>query len=215
MRYLSPDADAVNLENVLLYNVGQGSVGHLMGRGVICRRLRSPDRLHHVSYDLTPGPQADLALNEVVGHVDVSWDGPPPRTAGQWWCRLRAHAQVRPAPLDRFALRVVIGGPDLTGTRLAGLMKSLLDGLVACFHAHDGGHRAELQPLLAELPDATWPLLCDRSSAVLGTRAVVRPYRRGLAWNPADDHCDAFQVQLTPARTWSLRAALGPSPHTG
>ncbi len=109
----------------------------------------------------------------------------------------------------------MIGGPDLTGTRLAGLMKSLLDGLVACFHAHDGSHRSELQPLLAEPPAATWPLLCDRSTAVLDTRALVRPYRQRLAWNPADDRCDAFQVQLTPARTWSLRAALGPSPLTG
>src|SRR4051812_38704168 len=51
--YATPDDGFADLENVLLYNIGSGSYSHLCRRGLVCRRVRSADRLHHVRYRLT------------------------------------------------------------------------------------------------------------------------------------------------------------------
>jgi hypothetical protein len=47
--YWAPDDGLVDLENVLLYNVGQGCFSHLLDGGLYCRRLVSGDARHHVT----------------------------------------------------------------------------------------------------------------------------------------------------------------------
>jgi hypothetical protein len=48
--YAAPEPASVELENVLLYNVGSGCYSHLALNGVICRRTVSHDGLHHMTY---------------------------------------------------------------------------------------------------------------------------------------------------------------------
>jgi hypothetical protein len=113
-------------------------------------------------------------------------------------------------PLQTFSVDTTITGPQLTGARLANLIKPMLDGLVSCLHAHDGSNPDVLRSHLEALgpPDQLWQQLTDSSTAILGTRPLIRPYRKGIIWNPGDDLCHAFRIATDPAPTWSLHAVI-------
>src|SRR5438477_11303645 len=73
---------------------------------------------------------------------------------------------------ELFTMDVTIAGPQASGTRLANLIKPMLDGLVSCFHAHDGSHPDRLRPHLATLGpvEVIWQQLLDQSTALIGVR---------------------------------------------
>jgi hypothetical protein len=48
--YAAPEPAFVDLENVLLYNVGSGCYSHLTHEGIVCRRTVSDDCLHPIKY---------------------------------------------------------------------------------------------------------------------------------------------------------------------
>jgi hypothetical protein len=81
----------------------------------------------------------------VVGQLHADLSLGVPAVAGQWWATLRPHMAVLSVQdVKEFVLDVMLAGPGFTGTRLAGMAKSLLDGLVCCFHVHDASMQAEL-----------------------------------------------------------------------
>ncbi len=206
--YATPDQGFVDLENVLLYNVGQGCISHLLDDGLSCRRITSPDGLHHVRYQVAGLPGQSTAVP--VGHVDSTWQGPLPISVAEWWAQLRpgTRAAAMQEELPRFDLDVTLTGPGLSGVRMGGALKSLLDGLVACFNAHDGSNHDRLADLIfvSGPGDTTWRSLCDTSTALLGVRPLIRTYRGGLAWNPADERCDAFTIRPSSSERWALQA---------
>lgn len=209
--YEAPDDTLVDVENVLVYNVGLAGFAPLIGAGLTCRRGRSVDQRHHVRYrvvDSAPHPGHELVVGEVVAELGQAL----PKTAGEWWRRLRPYAVSQPGRrVGVFAVDVLLSGPNPTGTRVMNLIKPMLDGLISCFHVHDGSHVDQLQVALAGLgPVAeTWQRLTDPSTAVLGVRSLVRPYRNGVAWNPADDRCHAFRIRSQRSDRWSIHAQIG------
>jgi hypothetical protein len=210
-KYLAAAPAAADLENVLLYNIGMASFGPLIAGGITCLRHRSTDSRHHVRYQVTRAVP-DPGGRQILGMITADLGSALPRSAGQWWAALRPHtsAAFRRALGAAVTADVVLTGPALTGVRLANLIKPMLDGLIACFHAHDGGNADGLRAGLAGLgpAPAVWELLTDPSTAVLGVRPLVRPYRDGIAWNPADDLCSGFRIRIEQAGRWTLRAAL-------
>jgi hypothetical protein len=52
-----------------------------------------------------------------------------------------------------------------------------------------------------------------------GVRPLIRPYRHAIAWNPADERCQAFRIRAHRAAHWSIHAAVAvandPSMPTG
>jgi hypothetical protein len=65
--YDSPNEASVDVENVLLYNVGMAAFGPLVGAGVTCRRGRSADARHHMftAWLMTFPTQADYGRRSV------------------------------------------------------------------------------------------------------------------------------------------------------
>jgi hypothetical protein len=190
-----------------------GRVRTLVGAGVTCRRGRSSDACHHVSYRLVDEVPDPDPIWPPVGEVVADLGETLPRSAGNWWARLRPHTVAPGAAglrIDAFTVDVTLSGPDIRGTRMSNLIKSMLDGLVSCFHVHDGSHGDRLWPLATWLgpPAETWQWLTNPSAAILGVRPLVRPYRQGTFWNPADDRCRAFRIRSRPADHWSLRAQV-------
>jgi hypothetical protein len=214
--YDAPDNAFVDVENVLLYNLGAGAYGHLLGPGLVCRRGSSTDGRHHVRYTLASSiPDPDPEATVVVGEIDADLGGRLPRTPGEWWMRLRPRTTIRigktmARPVaDSFVLDLSVVGPDLPGRRAAGTVKALIDGVVSCFHAHDGSESDVLLPRLTSLGcDHAWQLVCDPYSAVLGVRPLVRPHGKGIAWNPADERCHAFRVAFFHGTRWKVQAQL-------
>ncbi|MGW7258707.1 hypothetical protein [Streptomyces sp. NPDC054834] len=214
--YDAPDDAFVDVENVLLYNIGAGSYGHLLGPGLVCRRGSSTDGRHHVRYTLASSiPDPDPEATVVIGGIDADLGAQLPRSPGEWWMRLRPRTTTRtgrPAAnrvADSFVLDLSVAGPDLPGRRAAGTVKALINGVVSCFHAHDGSESDVLLPRLTSLEcDDAWGLVCEPSSAVLGVRPLLRPHGKGIAWNPADGRCHAFRIAFVYDTRWKVRAEL-------
>lgn len=201
--YASPDDSFVDVENVLLYNVGSASLSPLMAGGVVCSRIPSANELHHVSYSVVPSlPDPDPLATDTLATLEATvarW----PSSAGAWWTLLRPGAERVASDTHeaQFCVDVTLTGPDLRGTRVAGMVKSLLDGAISALHAHDGSGRTVLLERLRALgePEHAWQQLVNVETAVLGRRTLVRPYRDGVAWNPADDRCTSFRFATAQA----------------
>jgi hypothetical protein len=88
-RYLAPNNDFVDVENVLLYNVGTGVFAPLMRGGLTCRREASPEARHHVTYQVVDSPP-DPGGGAVIGRINGDLTTGPRRTAGRWWAQLRS-----------------------------------------------------------------------------------------------------------------------------
>jgi hypothetical protein len=214
-RYDAPDDGLVDVENVLLYNVGMATFGPLVDAGLTCGRGRSTDGLHHVQYEIVDEPP-DPGGAAPVARVTADLGTVPPATVGQWWARLRSSTVAIGAPLgdtDWFTLDVTITGPSATGRRVANLVKPMLDGWVSALHVHDASNRDALLPHLAAFgaPATVWAQLVEPHVAVLGTRRLVRLSKTDIAWNPADHRCQAFRIRVGHAPRWTFQATLRPA----
>lgn len=178
--YATPDEDFADLENVLLYNVGSGSYSHLTRRGMICRRVKSADEFHRVSYtvtDRTEWPEFSGRLLATAS-LEEPARGQTPLT---WWFALRQRFQAQSDLLHQgqFAITVEVG-VGWHGGQLSSMLKPFLDGLISALHVHDGSSRERITTALggAGAGGRLWNLLNDPAIAILSPRRLVRPTGR-------------------------------------
>jgi len=219
----------VDLENVVLYNVGSRYLRHLVRRGVIIER----------SYIIAAGPAVDLAHHLRYEAVDTeagflhwttgdrlgSFSGvhTPRMKCAPLWAAIRTQAdppdRTYAAPVP-FVLRVRVRCPrtaNLEARSLPELVKDLLDGLVSAYHSHgphdpDSEAAARLAAKGLELPAPVAAVLADPAWAALGPRRLVhlRP-TGGVAWSPADDLCVAADIRFaqgTVSDQWEVDGEL-------
>lgn len=225
--YSSTSTDFCDAENVLLYNVGMSSFGRLTERGVTFERAHlvppcpvplSGPALHHVRY-ATQATEAFLHWR-VTDEV-ASWEAPAPVRMGKavgWWWATRTGSRVTTAgdlANQPYGLHVQIGGLRRT---TASVLKPMLDGIIAGFHRDGSPSDEAVERLASDIGEIEGLVRAQltASDAALGSRVVVRPFRDGLQWNPADDLCVACRVDnVGPSGPSVVRGrllALAPSP---
>ena len=218
--YASPSSDFCDAENVLLYNVGMSAFSHVLREGVAFERrfapppspapLSGPALPHHLyssSTELTtPHWRRDTEV--------VSWSSSLPAKltkAADWWWTTRASdrtVSIREHLSQRFALDLRVGGLNRP---LGGVLKPMLDGIIAAFHRDLAADRESVTRLAQHLqqPEAEVVRELATEDAPLGTRVLVRPFRDGLQWNPADDLCVACRVEVRDdSRTRAVEGQL-------
>jgi hypothetical protein len=118
-----------------------------------------------------------------------------------WWSMRTAGTTklLSSAVGAHLGLRVRVGRGSGSGRSLFNLMKPLLDGVVSAFHVHDGSNDTEVAKRLSAAikADLTRILECltEESWGLLGRRVLVRPYRNGVFWNPADERLVAVVIE--------------------
>ena len=204
--YSSASTDLCDAENVLLYNVGMSSFGRLTERGVTferadvvppCPVTLSAPALHHVRY--TTGSDTTFVHWQPADEV-AAWEASPPRrpdkAAEWWWATRRGSRRATGHDLtgQPYGLRIEIGG---LGRSTASILKPMLDGIIASFHRDESLGDEAVTRLAAQLRGAEDDVRAQLTApdAALGSRELVRPYRDGLQWNPADDLCVACTVE--------------------
>jgi len=193
--YAPPEPAFVDLENVLLYNIGSGCYSHLAREGVICRRTLSNDGLHHVSYVSTEETALLVPSGTIIARGQLT--SMPIRNApAHWWFSFRRQLEADGNRPFAGQFGVVADAGLAWRGGLAPSVKSLLDGLVAALHVHDGSHHERVVSALNDLGDGErlWGLLNNREIAVLGERRLARPHGDKIAWNPADERCGHFAL---------------------
>lgn len=224
------DRSAFDAENVLFYNLGQRAFASIADHGLRFERLHaapppcpvaleSDPRYFHL---YTPAPvDAGYLHWSPAGRV-ASWQD---ATCGSRVADLSLasvwHAVKRTAvTIDTdatasgpLAMRLVLSGS--MPCRLAGCIKSLLDGAISALHSHDGRANDVVVPRLAAqlgLPDEdVEALLMDRSREVMGRIRLLAPSGSGVQWYPRDDLLVAGELRRKSShvsRGWMLSGEL-------
>lgn len=189
--YASTQPGFADAENVLFYNVGEGTFKHLAQRGMRFERsFQSAGAVypHHNSYQLTDSACFHCwePVQELVSFVDVPLP-PRPKLKHAWLAlQTAATVQVRAGlePGQAFGLSLKITTPE--PVNLAAWIKPLFDGVICAFHRYDGPdiHETLAREIGVSPPQARALLASDRLN-VLGARRVVYPRGSGVQWNPA------------------------------
>ncbi|HUP86846.1 MAG TPA: hypothetical protein VM143_14405 [Acidimicrobiales bacterium] len=204
--YSSASTDFCDAENVLLYNVGMSSFGRLTEHSVTfershlvptCPEPLSGPALHHLRYTT----QSDTTfLHWQIGAEIAAVETATPRRvdkAADWWWATRTGTRTMTGvdlTNQPYGLRIQIGGLDRS---TASVLKPMLDGIVASLHRDDSPADETVTRLATQLREAADDVRAQLMApdAPLGQRLLVRPFRDGLQWNPADDLCVACSVE--------------------
>lgn len=199
--YATPDRSFADLENVLLYNLGSGCYAHLAQRGIVCRRTSSVDGLHRVSYASMEVSDVPAPTGPTLAAARLA-EVPAGSTPAHWWSAFREQLKMQGPGGALYEGEVGVRaefGSVWSHRELAPSIKSLLDGVIATLHVHDGSGRDHVTAALNAVGDGEylWALLNDPEMAILGRRRLVRPHGSKLAWNPADERCGFFELTRT------------------
>ena len=205
--YGSRSAELCDAENILLYNVGVSAFSAVAREAVTFERsfdlpacpvpLAGPAEHYHLYAADCEG----LFLSWRAAACVASFGGRVPtrteKVADWWWSMHSSLMEAADTSLvgQPFGLRIRLG---TTSRSLMGLLKPLVDGVVAGFHqdtAPDAVVVSRLAQHLATSPEAVKAKLSP-AHPLLGQRRLVWPYRDGVQWNPADELCVACRVEL-------------------
>jgi hypothetical protein len=233
--YGSRSAELCDAENVLMYNVGVSSFSRTASKAITFERTfdlpPSPVPLggaaeHYHLYRMNSDGRflhstVNAQVGSFVGQVPARVD-----KVADWW--LATRQSIRDGTGSNltgahFGLRIRLGA---TSRSLGGLVKPMLDGIVAAFHwdpAPDPEAVLRLATSLAMTHEALEATV-KRSPLPLGPRRLVWPYRQGVQWSPADELCVACDTEISerlpPGRfeatywTWPLTRPLARVPST-
>lgn len=208
--YTSDVTDAVDAENVLLYNVGTGRFAAAAIAGLRVERVYAKPRgelscIHHHRYALVPVHSASTNWRRVRLLTQVTGLHLPRLDAmskpDSVWLEVRRSVPSDSRPhLGYYALDIELTVGTLDTLRPADIVKPLVDGIVAGLHAYDG-RDAEVvtQRLAGRLGlDLVYVsrLLHDDSRAWLGTRRLLWTRADGVQWNPGDDLCVSLTMRV-------------------
>jgi hypothetical protein len=211
--YSSADCSTCDAENVLLYNVGGSPFTGLGSESLLVERHRVPaptapsraSRPHFVEYRSLAAATTWRAWR--VKRTLIAWSGAAVRgslSAASAWASVKAGDADLRGRWDGIApLGVDVHISTDRPIALVSSVKTVLDGVVAAAHSHDGSDAAELAALVAvklgrTARDAlTW--LTDHDRAALGPRRLLFARAGGVQWNPADD-C-LVGIRLSRSRT--------------
>jgi hypothetical protein len=228
--YASVDRSFVDIENVLLYNVGNSAFGRPASI-FIERQYKDPppapdgraplDFRHYHRY----GAAEDTTITSwSLGSPACFWDAPlvagsaSLSDAAAIWYSLRRSIQALGPDLRNgsyFAVSVTIEGPGVSRRSLPEMTKKVLDGLISAGHRHDGTDLSELSVRVAKKltadPSEVAALLAGQGPAPLGARRLLGRFRTTVQWNPADDLCVLAALRAVEGPAWRIKGHLSPA----
>ena len=223
--YSSKMDGAVDVENVLIYNVGPAAFARSSHSGLLIeRRFALHDAgtaagSHHYAYEVSARPRGSWKESRPMAALGPATIPVPGHAIAPLWLALRrgpATALPSGTPGDHLGLEIEIAAPSLRAINLAALVKVLVDAVMSTFSRFEIALTDPTLRLLADrlgVPGAALAeLLRSNPAAVLGDRVLL--HRRGLGyqWNPDDGklvHIALRRVRhLEPPTGWTLSARL-------
>ncbi|MCW8138120.1 MAG: hypothetical protein KIT58_04375 [Planctomycetota bacterium] len=210
--YTARDRAFCDIENVLLYNVGPGTFSGLTEhRLLLLRQFQDPTPPtpelplpHHHRYTTRGTAGTPWRRQRELGRRRFALPGSALRPAAVWLAARRAAEQqdLGLQATGPLGLDLELELPRNARLQIASSLKPLLDGVVCAFHTHDGtGDVRDLSERITRslggTADAEEVLqLLTTGPCELGARALVRPWRDGVQWNPADDALVQVDVRV-------------------
>lgn len=222
--FASTSQDFVDTENVLFYNVGAASFARADRLDLLFERSVEipappvgPMLPHFHGYEVVADPAwrhwSDAGVVVDFGPAPVPPLGSLTPMAAIWHAvRTGRVGALQPGRLgDPFGVVVEILAPR--EVHLASVMKPVIDGVVAAFHAHDGWDGSAIAERVANAllldPNYVRSLLENPERAVLGRRRLLWRRAAGVQWNPEDDLLQAAHLHATRSKTdWAIAGRI-------
>ena len=211
--FSSEDRARVDIENVLLYNVGAAPFRTCATASLWLERdFRGPapapggtDYRYLSEYrdpDLQPTPTLWRASRELVQFKSRARNGLPTNASDAWWWMKQADTTLKQrATSNQLALVATIRGPANRRINLAEKVKVLVDGITAALHHHPAipGYLVErLAWKIDQPPEQIAEFLADSQYSVLGSRPLIHAFGESFAWNPADEWLQQIRLRFEP-----------------
>jgi hypothetical protein len=230
--YVSSNHGHFDVENILIYNVGDNYFHRVTNAGLRFERAertpitpnRSTTRYEHYHRYWITDRETSFQYWEsgsTLAHFDAS---PLPSIAEAkhpttvWKSVKKGSVILGDDALQDdapFGLSVVVGLPGGSGISLASLVKPVLDGVVSAFHTYSGTKLSEvstrLDAVLGIGSNDVSRMLSDTHLNVLGARQLLWPRRNGVQWNPADERIVAAEILVDHDYTdsdWKLTGRI-------
>lgn len=204
--YSTGSPDFCDAENVLIYNVGPSRFTRLAARRLTferapvvpdCSATLSGPPLHHHGYTTSGGPGfAHWRTDKLIASGRASLPRSTEKPA-DWWWHVRTGVRTDEGRLMSgapFALRLRLRSRSVS---IPAILKPLLDGLIAALQSDASPSDAAVSRLAEHLAVSAETVRGHLTTpgVLQGQGALVRAYRSGLQWNPADDLCIACTVE--------------------
>jgi len=204
--YNSPNQGFCDIDNILFYNVGPGvfkhicQTGFLMERGyqnVVMPVEGQAEYTHYQQYSFAEKAQKSRYWKEkrvLASWKEIVLEKMPEKPHQYWRIMKENRVLVDALPYTgQYGVEIVMHLPYDFRQNFAGLIRAMLDGIIASLHSYSGAYLNEVSQRLATVlddqPEAISTLLLDQNRAVLGNRCLVHPFGDFVQWNPADDQC--------------------------
>jgi len=207
--YRSPIGGYVDVENLLIYNVGPAYLASATKDGLVFKRSYQASRdcptelsspaLHQYEYVLIDDKSLSLEGQDGSLLASLSFElsaAALHSCAGVWYAaKMGSSTLAQRVHLGkRWGMFVTISGPSSSTIVCSRIVKPLIDGITSALHCHDGSNvdylGRQLGKSLGLSDDAPIPsLLEDSSHALFGRTNLLYPYRNNVKWNPQDDYC--------------------------
>jgi hypothetical protein len=213
--YRSPIVGYVDVENLLIYNVGPAYLASATKNGLGFKRsyrasrvcpveLTSP-ALHQYEYVLADDRSLSIEGQESRLLASLSFEltaSALHSCADVWYAAKMGSTTLtqRGHMAKQWGIFVTINGPFPSTIACSRIVKPLIDGITSALHCHDGSNIDYLSRQLGKnlgLSDDALigTLLEDSSHALFGRTNLLYPYRNNVKWKPQDDYCTYCSIK--------------------
>jgi len=213
--YRSPISEShVDVENLLIYNIGPGQLSNATKNGLIFKRFYQISRncpielsspaLHQYEYLLVDDKSLSIEGQHKRLLASLSFRSTASALhscASVWYtAKMGNTALTQKSHIAKpWGISIAIDGPSST-IACSRIVKPLIDGITSALHCHDGSNIDYISKQLGKnlgLDDDTLvkSLLEDSNHALFGRTNLLLPYRNSLQWNPKDDYCTYCSIE--------------------
>lgn len=214
--YRSPIRGYVDVENLLIYNVGPAYLASTTKRGLVFKRAYQVSRdcpveltspaLHQYEYVLADDRSLPIEEQESRPLASLSFEltaSALHSCMGVWYAAKMGSTTLlaqRSPMAKQWGIFVTIHSSSSSTVVCSRIVKPLIDGITSALHCHDGSNIDYLSRQLGKnlgLSDDALigTLLEDSSHALFGRTNLLYPYRNNVKWNPQDDYCTYCSIK--------------------
>ena len=213
--YRSPINNYVDVENLLIYNIGPAQMSNATKNGLVFKRFYQISRncpiqlsspaLHQYEYLLVDDKSlpSEGQDNKLLASLSFELAASALHSCASVWyaAKMGNIALAQRCHIGKpWGISIAINGPSSPSIACSKIVKPLIDGITSALHCHDGSNIDYVSKQLGKnlgLGDDTLvrSLLEDGNHALFGTTNLLYPYRNNVQWNPKDDYCTYCSIK--------------------
>lgn len=196
---ITNDNDFYDVENIVSYNIGSGSFGHLnLDSFGIKKIIVKKDKPYIYEYEYRTSQFAGSDIRNLNNAVIENFEFKIEKISSdakaiKYWLAYKngKTKKIKEYYSGTFGMRIEIQTPKRI-LNLSSVIKQLIDGIICGFQYQTGIDEELINCLseqLNEKPKVISRYLNDKDNSIMGKNEIIRKRGKGIILNPIDDLC--------------------------